>query len=90
MGEYVTALAQLYHSAGAIQAALSVLTDQVRRDTARRYGFPSHYTLLQLIQALPEGSSIRQALHRAHSALQKTDLSEAEALQVAQELSRAV
>lgn len=90
MGEYVTALAQLYHSAGAIQAALSVLTDQVRRDTARRYGFPSHYTLLQLIQALPENSGVRQALHRAHSALQKTDLSEAEALQVAQELSRAV
>lgn len=90
MGEYVTALAQLYRSAGATHAALSVLTDQVRRDTARRYGFPSHYTLLQLIQALPENTSRRQALHRAHGALQKTDLDEAEALQVAQELSRAI
>jgi hypothetical protein len=88
MGEYVTALAQLYQNAQATHAALSVIGDQARRDTARKYGLPGHYTLLQLIEALPTNVPARQVLQRAHTALQKQPLSEEEALAIARELSR--
>jgi hypothetical protein len=50
-------------------------------------GLPAGSTLLQLIQALPPGASLRDALESAHRALQQPHLSEQEALSIAQSLS---
>jgi hypothetical protein len=52
----------------------------VRRRLCRRLGLPAGATLLQLIQALPPDSPLRDALVGAHRALQNPQLTPDEAL----------
>lgn len=87
MGEYISAMAQLYQNAQAAQVALDVIVDEVRRKQCRRAGLPAGATLLQLIHALPQDLPLHDTLERAHRALQNPNLSEQDALQIAQSLT---
>lgn len=84
LGEYVDALASVYERTQAAQPAFETILDDIRRQLCRRLGLPAGTTLLQLIQALPEGSPLREALIEAHHALQTPQISPAEAQRILQ------
>lgn len=87
--EYVDALAGVYERTQAAQPALETILDAIRRRLCRRQGLPAGTTLLQLIQALPEGSPLREALVEAHRALQNPQLSLSEAQHILKRLESA-
>ncbi len=87
LGDYVEALANLYASSKSAQPALEAVIDAERRKLCRRLGLPAGSTLLQVIQSLPAESPLRAALMEAHQALQKPNLSEAEALESVRKIS---
>ncbi|MGQ9656511.1 MAG: DUF4350 domain-containing protein [Fimbriimonadales bacterium] len=82
LSEYVDALAGVYERTQAAQPAFETVLDDIRRRLCRQLGLPAGTTLLQLIQALPEGSPLREALIAAHHALQNPQLSPAEAQRI--------
>ncbi len=87
LGDYVEALANLYASSKSAQPALEAVIDSERRKLCRRLGLPAGSTLLQVIQSLPAESPLRAALQEAHQALQKPNLSEAEAVRILKQLA---
>lgn len=84
LGEYVDALAGVYERARATQPALAIIMDDIRRRLCRQLGLPAGATLLQLIQALPTDSPLREALADAHRALQDPKLTPETAMRVLQ------
>lgn len=86
LGEYVEALASVYERAQATQPALETILEDVRRRLCRRLGLPAGATLLQLIQALPPDSPLRDALTEGHRALQAPRLSAEEAIEILKRL----
>ncbi|GIV05176.1 MAG: hypothetical protein KatS3mg016_0751 [Fimbriimonadales bacterium] len=86
LGEYVEALASVYERAQAAQPALETILEDVRRRLCRRLGLPAGATLLQLIQALPPDSPLRDALTEAHRAVQPPRLSADEAIRILKKL----
>lgn len=86
LGDYVEALASVYERAQATQPALETILEEVRRRLCRRLGLPAGATLLQLIQALPPDSPLRDALTEAHRALQAPRLSPEEAIRILKRL----
>jgi hypothetical protein len=90
LGEYVDALANLYAQAQAVQPAMQIIVEDVRRRLCRRLGLPAGTTLLQLMEALPPDSDLRRVLREIHHALQQPTLSEGEALRLLQALERAL
>lgn len=86
LGEYVDALASVYERAQAAQPALETVLEDVRRRLCRRLGLPAGATLLQLIQALPPESPLRDALAEAHRALQAPSLTADEAIRILKRL----
>jgi hypothetical protein len=89
LGEYVDALAGVYERAQAVHPAFEIILDDVRRRLCRRFGMPAGATLLQLIQALPVGSPLRDALVEAHRALQNPQLTPDEALHLLRRIEAA-
>jgi hypothetical protein len=61
----------------------------VRRRLCRRLGLPAGATLLQLIQALPPDSPLRDALVEAHRALQNPQLTPDEAQRILRRIEAA-
>ena len=90
LGEYVDALSGLYASARAVQPALEIVLEDVRRRLCRRLGLPAGTTLLQLLEALPPDSELRRTLTAMHQAQQQPTLSESEALHLLQSLENAL
>ncbi|MFN4032008.1 MAG: DUF4350 domain-containing protein [Fimbriimonadales bacterium] len=86
LSEYVDALAGVYERAAAAQPALETILDNVRRRLCRRLGLPAGATLLQLIQSLPAGSPLRDALAQAHRAVQNPNLTPEAAVRLLQQL----
>lgn len=82
LGEYVDALAGVYERTQAAQPAFETVLDDIRRRLCRRLGLPAGTTLLQLIQALPDGAPLREALVEAYRALQSPQLSPGEAQRI--------
>lgn len=82
LSEYVDALAGVYERTQAAQPAFETILDDIRRRLCRQLGLPAGTTLLQLIQALPEGSPLREALVEAYRALQSPQLSPGEAQRI--------
>ena len=89
LGEYVDALAGVYERAQAVHPAFEIILDDVRRRLCRRFGMPAGATLLQLIQALPVGSPLRDALTEAHRALQNPQLTPDEAQRILRRIEAA-
>jgi hypothetical protein len=89
LSEYVDALAGVYERTRAVQPAFETILDDVRRRLCRRLGMPAGATLLQLIQALPVGSPLRDALVEAHRALQNPQLTPDEALHLLRRIEAA-
>jgi hypothetical protein len=89
LGEYVDALAGVYERTQAVQPAFETILDDVRRRLCRRLGLPAGATLLQLIQALPPDSPLRDALVEAHRALQNPQLTPDEALHLLRRIEAA-
>ncbi|MFT0751954.1 DUF4350 domain-containing protein [Synechococcus sp. RC10A2] len=89
LGEYVDALAGVYERTQAVQPAFETILDDVRRRLCRRLGMPAGATLLQLIQALPPDSPLRDALVEAHRALQNPQLTPDEALHLLRRIEAA-
>jgi hypothetical protein len=90
LGEYVDALTGLYASAHAVQPALEIVLEEVRRRLCRRLGLPAGSTLLQLLEALPPDTELYRALTALHQAQQQPTLSESEALRLLQSLENAL
>jgi hypothetical protein len=90
LGEYVDALTGLYASARAVQPALEIVLEDVRRRLCKRLGLPAGTTLLQLLQALPPDSELYRALTALHQAQQQPTLSESEAIRLLQSLEDAL
>jgi hypothetical protein len=90
LGEYVDALTGLYASARAVQPALEIVLEDVRRRLCQRLGLPAGSTLLQLLEALPPDSELRRTLTAMHQAQQQPTLSESEALHLLQSLENAL
>lgn len=88
LGEYVDALAGVYERAQAAQPALETVLDDVRRQLCRRLGLPAGTTLLQLIQALPHDSPLRDALTEAYQAAQNPNLTPDEAIRLLKRLEQ--
>jgi hypothetical protein len=89
LSEYVDALAGVYERTRAVQPAFETILDDVRRRLCRRLGMPAGATLLQLIQALPPDSPMRDALVKAHRALQNPQLTPDEALHLLRRIEAA-
>jgi hypothetical protein len=89
LSEYVDALAGVYERTRAVQPAFETILDDVRRRLCRRLGLPAGATLLQLIQALPPDSPLRDALAEAHRALQNPQLTPDEALHLLRRIEAA-
>lgn len=89
LSEYVDALAGVYERTRAVQPAFETILDDVRRRLCRRLGLPAGATLLQLIQALPPDSPLRDALVEAHRALQNPQLTPDEALHLLRRIEAA-
>jgi hypothetical protein len=89
LGEYVDALAGVYERTQATHPAFETILDDVRRRLCRRLGMPAGATLLQLIQALPSDSLLRDALVEAHRALQNPQLTPDEALHLLRRIEAA-
>jgi hypothetical protein len=89
LGEYVDALAGVYERTQAVQPAFETILDDVRRRLCRRLGMPAGATLLQLIQALPADSPLRDALTEAHRALQNPQLTPDEAQRILRRIEAA-
>ena len=89
LGEYVDALAGVYERTQAVHPAFETILDDVRRRLCRRLGMPAGATLLQLIQALPPDSPLRDALVEAHRALQNPKLTPDEALHLLRRIEAA-
>jgi hypothetical protein len=89
LGEYVDALAGVYERTQATHPAFETILDDVRRRLCRRLGMPAGATLLQLIQALPSDSPLRDALVEAHRALQNPQLTPDEALHLLRRIEAA-
>jgi hypothetical protein len=89
LGEYVDALAGVYERTQATHPAFETILDDVRRRLCRRLGMPAGATLLQLIQALPPDSPLRDALVEAHRALQNPQLTPDEALHLLRRIEAA-
>jgi len=89
LSEYVDALAGVYERTRAVQPAFETILDDVRRRLCRRLGLPAGATLLQLIQALPPDSPLRDALVEAHRALQNPQLTPDEALHLLRRIEMA-
>ena len=89
LGEYVDALAGVYERTQATHPAFETILDDVRRRLCRRLGLPAGATLLQLIQALPPDSPLRDALVEAHRALQNPQLTPDEALHLLRRIEAA-
>jgi hypothetical protein len=89
LGEYVDALAGVYERTQAVHPAFETILDDVRRRLCRRLGLPAGATLLQLIQALPADSPMRDALTEAHRALQNPQLTPDEALHLLRRIEAA-
>jgi hypothetical protein len=85
----VDALAGVYERTQAVQPAFETILDDVRRRLCRRLGLPAGATLLQLIQALPPDSPLRDALVEAHRALQNPQLTPDEALHLLRRIEAA-
>ncbi len=90
LGEYVDALTGLYASARAVQPALEIVLEDIRRRLCRRLGLPAGYTLMQVMETLPPDSELRRALQEAIRALQQPNLSESDALRMLQSLENAL
>lgn len=90
LGEYVDALAGVYERAQAAQPAFETVLDDIRRRLCQRLGLPAGATLLQLIQSLPADSPLRDALAKAHQAVQNPNLTPQEATRLLQQLEQAM
>ncbi|MCS6920067.1 MAG: DUF4350 domain-containing protein [Fimbriimonadales bacterium] len=86
LGEYVDALAGVYERAQAAQPAFETVLDDLRRRLCQQLGLPAGATLLQLIQALPTDSSLRDALAQAHQAAQNPNLTPHEAIRLLKQI----
>ncbi|MCX7925534.1 MAG: DUF4350 domain-containing protein [Fimbriimonadales bacterium] len=86
LGEYVEALAGVYERAQAAQPAFETILENVRRRLCRRLGLPAGATMLQLIQAIPSDSPLRDALQQAYQASQNPNLTPEEAIRLLKKL----
>jgi hypothetical protein len=91
--EFIHTLGRLYHRANAVHSALQIPYTRFRTMAARRLGISQDITAAELANSLRnrlnyKDDSLASLLLRVETALHNPELKEAEALELAQQLSR--